>query len=196
MESNSQTVILGRDSLPSVIRLEGGESREVVFVAPKGVSGTFDVTFELAGPGAGLALYGIYLCEGEQKVDFRINVRHLCGGCTSHQLFKGLAQDSAQVKFEGLVYVAHGAEKTEALQENHSLLLSDRATVQTQPQLEIYADDVICSHGATVGALDEQQLYYMRSRGISLDLARTLQITSFLSPVLEHLPEDLVKEIL
>ncbi len=196
MDSNSQTVILGRDSLPSVIRLEGGESREMVFVAPRGVSGTFDVTFELVGPGANLALYGIYLCEGEQKVDFRINVRHLCGGCTSHQLFKGLAQDSAQVKFEGLVYVAQGAEKTEALQENHSLLLSDRATVQTQPQLEIYADDVICSHGATVGALDEQQLYYMRSRGISLELARSLQITSFLSPVLEHLPSSLVEEII
>ncbi len=196
MEGNRQIVVLGRDSFPSLIRLEGGESREVVFVAPRGVSGSFDVTFELAGPNADLALYGIYLCEGEQKVDFRINVRHLCGGCTSHQLFKGLAQDSAQVKFEGLVYVAHGAEKTEALQENHSLLLSDHAMVQTQPQLEIYADDVVCSHGATVGALDEQQLYYMRSRGISLELARSLQITSFLSPVLEHLPSSLVEEII
>ncbi len=196
MDSVNQVVVLGRDVLPSVIRLEKEVSREVVFVAPKGVSGTFDVTFELAGPGANLALYGLYLCEGEQKVDFRVNVRHMCGGCTSHQLFKGLAQDSAQVKFEGLVYVAPGAEKTEALQENHSLLLSPLAMVQSQPQLEIYADDVVCSHGATIGALDKQQLYYMRSRGISEALARSLQITSFLSPVLSHLPENLSQELL
>ncbi len=196
MDNFTKTVILGRDVLPSVIRLEKGESREVVFVAPRGVSGEIDVTFELAGEGAELSLYGLYLCGGDQKVDFKINVRHLCGGCTSHQLFKGLAQDSAQVKFEGLVYVAPGAEKTEALQENHSLLLSDRATVQSQPQLEIYADDVVCSHGATVGALDEQQLYYMRSRGISEELARSLQITSFLSSVLSHLPQSLAGEII
>jgi len=118
MDSVNQIVVLGRDVLPSVIRLEKGVSREVVFVAPKGVSGTFDVTFELAGPGANLALYGIYLCEGDQKVDFRVNVRHLCGGCTSHQLFKGLAQDSAQVS-SGEPFVAsfasgYGAEPASA----------------------------------------------------------------------------------
>ena len=93
------------------------------------------------------------------------------------------------MKFEGLVYVAAGAEKTEALQENHSLLLSENAFVQSSPQLEIYADDVVCSHGATVGSLDENEQFYMRSRGISLEEARRLQILSFLSPVLEGLPE-------
>lgn len=186
---NREIYILGETVLPPVVRLEAGEKRSAAFVVPRGVSGSFEVVYELAGEGAELDLTGVYACCGEQKVDFRITVRHLCAGCVSHQLFKGLAEDEARVKFEGLVYVAAGAEKTEALQENHSLLLSENAFVQSSPQLEIYADDVICSHGATVGSLDENEQFYMRSRGISLEVARRLQILSFLSPVLEGLPE-------
>lgn len=180
---------MGETVLPPVVRLEAGEKLSAAFVVPRGVSGSFEVVYELAGEGAELDLTGVYACCGEQKVDFRITVRHLCAGCVSHQLFKGLAEDEARVKFEGLVYVASGAEKTEALQENHSLLLSENAFVQSSPQLEIYADDVVCSHGATVGSLDENEQFYMRSRGISLEEARRLQILSFLSPVLEGLPE-------
>lgn len=186
---NREIYILGETVLPPVVRLEAGEKRSAAFVVPRGVSGSLEVVYELAGEGAELDLTGVYACCGEQKVDFRITVRHLCAGCVSHQLFKGLAEDEARVKFEGLVYVAAGAEKTEALQENHSLLLSENAFVQSSPQLEIYADDVVCSHGATVGSLDENEQFYMRSRGISLEEARRLQILSFLSPVLEGLPE-------
>lgn len=186
---NREIYILGETALPPVVRLEAGEKRSAAFLVPRGVSGSFEVVYELAGEGAELDLTGVYACCGEQKVDFRITVRHLCAGCVSHQLFKGLAEDEARVKFEGLVYVAAGAEKTEALQENHSLLLSENAFVQSSPQLEIYADDVVCSHGATVGSLDENEQFYMRSRGISLEEARRLQILSFLSPVLEGLPE-------
>lgn len=186
---NRKIYILGETVLPPVVRLEAGEKRSAAFVVPRGVSGSFEVVYELVGEGAELDLTGVYACCGEQKVDFRITVRHLCAGCVSHQLFKGLAEDEARVKFEGLVYVAAGAEKTEALQENHSLLLSENAFVQSSPQLEIYADDVVCSHGATVGSLDENEQFYMRSRGISLEEARRLQILSFLSPVLEGLPE-------
>ena len=186
---NREIYILGETVLPPVVRLEAGEKRSAAFLVPRGVSGSFEVVYELAGEGAELDLTGVYACCGEQKVDFRITVRHLCAGCVSHQLFKGLAEDEARVKFEGLVYVAAGAEKTEALQENHSLLLSENAFVQSSPQLEIYADDVVCSHGATVGSLDENEQFYMRSRGISLEEARRLQISSFLSPVLEGLPE-------
>ena len=186
---NREIYILGETVLPPVVRLEAGEKLSAAFVVPRGVSGSFEVVYELAGEGAELDLTGVYACCGEQKMDFRITVRHLCAGCVSHQLFKGLAEDEARVKFEGLVYVAAGAEKTEALQENHSLLLSENAFVQSSPQLEIYADDVVCSHGATVGSLDENEQFYMRSRGISLEEARRLQILSFLSPVLEGLPE-------
>lgn len=186
---NREIYILGETVLHPVVRLEAGEKRSAAFVVPRGVSGSFEVVYELAGEGAELDLTGVYACCGEQKVDFRITVKHLCAGCVSHQLFKGLAEDEARVRFEGLVYVAAGAEKTEALQENHSLLLSENAFVQSSPQLEIYADDVVCSHGATVGSLDENEQFYMRSRGISLEEARRLQILSFLSPVLEGLPE-------
>ena len=187
--------ILGSSEIPSSIVLDSGRERSDIFMVPGGVNGCMDVTYELIGEGASLDVKGIYVCRGDQDVDIRITVKHLCGNCVSHQLFKGIALDKAKVKFEGLVYVASGAEKTEALQENHSLLLSEGALVQSQPQLEIYADDVICSHGATVGSLDEEEQFYMRSRGISLSQARRLQIISFLSPVVADLPQAYVDKV-
>lgn len=188
--------ILGRDECPSTLRLEAGESLKATLVAARGVSGSFELSIELGGEGAELDLAGIYLCEGEQKVDFRICVRHLAGGCKSTQEFRGLADGNSRVNFEGLVYVAEGAQKTQALQENHSLLLSGEATVQSSPQLEIYADDVVCSHGSTIGSLSEEEQFYMRSRGIDEATARQLQIRSFLSPVLERLSEEDLRFIL
>mgnify|MGYP002515296925 FL=1 len=187
--------ILGSSEIPSSIVLDSGRERSDIFMVPGGVNGCMDVTYELIGEGASLDVKGIYVCRGDQDVDIRITVKHLCGNCVSHQLFKGIALDKAKVNFEGLVYVASGAEKTEALQENHSLLLSEGALVQSQPQLEIYADDVICSHGATVGSLDEEEQFYMRSRGISLSQARRLQIISFLSPVVADLPQAYVDKV-
>ena len=187
--------ILGSSEIPSSIVLDSGRERSDIFMVPGGVNGCMDVTCELIGEGASLDVKGIYVCRGDQDVDIRITVKHLCGNCVSHQLFKGIALDKAKVNFEGLVYVASGAEKTEALQENHSLLLSEGALVQSQPQLEIYADDVICSHGATVGSLDEEEQFYMRSRGISLSQARRLQIISFLSPVVADLPQAYVDKV-
>lgn len=187
--------ILGSSEIPSSIVLDSGRERSDIFMVPGGVNGCMDVTYELIGEGASLDVKGIYVCRGDQDVDIRITVKHLCGNCVSHQLFKGIALDKAKVKFEGLVYVASGAEKTEALQENHSLLLSEGALVQSQPQLEIYADDVICSHGATVGSLDEEEQFYMRSRGISLSQARRLQIISFLSPVVADLPQAYIDKV-
>ena len=187
--------ILGSSEIPSSIVLDSGRERSDIFMVPGGVNGCMDVTYELIGEGASLDVKGIYVCRGDQDVDIRITVKHLCGNCVSHQLFKGIALDKAKVNFEGLVYVASGAEKTEALQENHSLLLSEGALVQSQPQLEIYADDVICSHGATVGSLDEEEQFYMRSRGISLSQARRLQIISFLSPVVADLPQAYIDKV-
>ena len=101
----------------------------------------------------------------------------------------------ARVEFDGRIVVAPDAQKTEAYQTAQTLQLSDTAVVQTSPQLEIYADDVKCSHGATVGSLNEDEQFYMRSRGISLEEARRLQIISFLSPVTEDLPADVLEEI-
>ena len=101
----------------------------------------------------------------------------------------------ARARFDGRIIVNQDAQKTEAYQTNRNLLLSENAVVETLPQLEIYADDVKCSHGATVGYLDENEQFYMRSRGISLEEARRLQMLSFLSPVMEGLGEDVCNGI-
>lgn len=118
-------------------------------------------------------------------------MKHNSGGCTSRQLFKGIAGGTSEADFDGLIYVREGAQKTKACQENHTILLTDTARVETRPQLEIYADDVECSHGATTGFLNEDELFYMRSRGIPEAEARRMQMISFLSPVASRLPDEL-----
>lgn len=154
------------------------------FVVLPGESRDIDLRIDLIGPGAEVHLRGLYLCNADERVNFRILVHHRAPGCRSTQLFNGLAGGSAQVGFRGVIVVAPDAQQTEAYQENHNILLSDDARVETLPQLEIYADDVKCSHGATIGRLDEAALFYMRSRGIPEQEARALQALSFLSGVI------------
>lgn len=154
------------------------------FVVLPGESRDIDLRIDLIGPGAEVHLRGLYLCNADERVNFRILVHHRAPGCHSTQLFNGLAGGSARVGFNGVIVVAPDAQHTEAYQENHNILLSDAARVETLPQLEIYADDVKCSHGATVGRLDEAALFYMRSRGIPEHEARALQALSFLSSVI------------
>ncbi len=179
--------IVGKDPVPASLTLAAGESFFATFVVEEGVSADVTMEVDLVGEGASLDLGGVYRCSGDERVAFHLNVRHLCGGCTSRQLFKGIVGGRSRVVFDGLIHVAPDAQKTEAYQENHSILLSGEAQVQTSPQLEIYADDVVCSHGATIGSLSEDELFYMRSRGIPEAEARQMQIQSFLSPVLGRL---------
>ena len=153
-----------------------------------------DLVVELDGEGAEALVSGIYLCRGEDRVQIDMDIRHNVPHCISRQLFKGLAGGSARVGFYGKITVAQDAQKTEAYQENHSIILSDAAKVDTKPQLEIYADDVKCSHGATVGRLDEEEQFYMRSRGIPEDEAKVLQMLSFLSPVLDNVDDPDIRE--
>lgn len=193
---DSRIFILGRDILPESISLKEGESLKWTIVCLPGASADVDITVNLDGPGAGLDLAGLYLCPKDEKVRLHIDVRHNSGGCESHQLFKGIVGGSANASFDGLIYVAHGSQKTKAYQENHSILLSATAKAESRPQLEIYADDVECSHGSTTGFLNEDELFYMRSRGIPEQEARRLQMISFLAPVLERLPEELRDEII
>jgi Fe-S cluster assembly protein SufD len=123
-------------------------------------------------------------------------MHHRSPGCKSTQLFKGIAGGRAQVGFDGIIVVAPDAQQTEAFQENHNIVLTDEAAVQTKPQLEIYADDVKCSHGATVGRLNEDELFYMRSRGVPEAEARALQMLSFLSPVIPEGREEEIRQII
>jgi len=131
--------------------------------------------------------HGLYLNDQEQQVDNYIFVEHAAPNCHSQELFKGILDDSARGTFNGHVLVRYGASKTEAYQSNKNILLTDKAHVDTRPFLEIYNDDVKCSHGSTIGQLDEQALFYIRSRGISERTARTLLLYAFCDEVLQQI---------
>lgn len=166
-----------------VRRIGAGERVELDYLILPGESRTLDLAFDLVGEGAELRLRCLYLSRAGDDVHIRVLVHHRVPGCFSRETVKGIAADGAQVKFEGRIVVAPDAVGTEAYQENHNILLSDGARVETLPTLEIYADDVKCSHGATVGQLDADALFYLRSRGIPEAEARELQMLSFLSEV-------------
>ena len=168
------------------------ETLQLTYVILPGESRDIDVAVDLTGEGANLEIKALYLSRADEKVRIRTLVHHRVKNCHSRQLIKGIAGGSADVRFDGVIVVAPGADGTEALQENHNIILSETAKVETLPQLEIYADDVKCSHGATVGRLGEEELFYMRSRGIPEKEAMVLQMLSFVSPVV---PEGREEEI-
>lgn len=179
---------------PHAYALEAGASLDLCLLAFPGTSDGVELTVDLLGEGAEASLSGIYVCR-EGEFSLKVTVRHRVGGCVSSQLFNGIVAGSARAAFDGRIVVAPDAQKTKAYQTDHNLLLGVEARAETRPQLEIYADDVECSHGATVGRLDETAQFYMQSRGIPEKEARVLQMISFLSPVLEHVPEERRDEV-
>ena len=176
------------ESLQNIV-VERGACVDMVLLVMPGVSCDVKLDVRLAGEGAEANIYGAYVCGGEEKVKISVDMHHDLPHCNSRQLFKGIAGGTSRVDFYGKIIVAQDAQRTEAYQENHNILLSDGAKVDTKPQLEIYADDVKCSHGATIGRLNEEEQFYMRSRGITLEDAKVLQMISFIAPVLEQIPE-------
>ena len=141
----------------------------------------FDI--ELAGKGAHADVSGIYLMDNKQHVDNQLLIKHLAPNCTSNQMFKGVLDDKASGVFKGSVYVAKDAQQTVAFQKNANILMTSEASIDTMPFLEIYADDVKCSHGATVGQLDSEAMFYLMQRGISKSDARLLLMYAFTSEV-------------
>ena len=192
--TNFRTYFVGRDVVPETIVLGRDEELSVLLIALPGVSADVSLKVDLNGEGARFALNGVGISTADEKIRVHVELRHNVPGCSSSQLFKNLVGGMARVDFYGRIIVAQDAQKTEAYQANHNLLLSDTARVNTKPQLEIYADDVKCSHGATIGKLNEDEQFYMRSRGISLAEARFLQMISFVSPVFELVPEETERE--
>lgn len=160
---------------------------------PKSVDNTI---IHLGGEGAQCEVRGLYVGSGKRFHESDVTMRHEKPGCQSKSLFKGIAGDDSAALFRGMVYVADGASKTEAEQSFKSLLLSDKARIQTEPQLEIYNDDVVCSHGATVGQLDEVQLFYLESRGFDPITARKMLIESFAAEVVSLVPDESVRKML
>ena len=149
-----------------------------------------DVHVRLAGEGAECRLDGLTLAQGSQHVDHQTSIDHAEPHGTSHQLYKGILDGRARAVFSGRVLVEPHAQKTDARQANHNLLLSPDAVANAKPQLEIFADDVKCAHGATVGQLDEDALFYMRSRGIGPRSARRLLLHAFASEIVERMPHE------
>ncbi|MGH7336796.1 MAG: SufB/SufD family protein, partial [Myxococcota bacterium] len=145
-----------------------------------------DVEGVLDGEGAEATLNGLYLVDGRQLADFHMRVDHAKPHTTSHELFKGVLNGRGRGVFNGRIHVHPQAQKTDAKQTSRNLLLSDEALVNTKPQLEIFADDVRCTHGSTVGQLDELAVFYLRSRGIGLEAARSLLTYAFASDLVER----------
>ena len=150
----------------------------------------------LAGEGAEVWMNGLYMVDGEQHVDHQTRIEHAAPHCASHEVYKGILGGASHGVFNGKVYVHPIAQKTDGKQENNNLLLSDKARVDTKPQLEIFADDVKCTHGATVGKLDAQSLFYMKSRGLPDEVARRLLVYAFAADVLERLEVAEVRDAL
>jgi Fe-S cluster assembly protein SufD len=149
---------------------------------------------ELRGEGCGATLNGLYLGDGDQHIDHQTRIEHVEPNCYSRELYKGILDGSAHGVFNGKVYVHPAAQKTDGKQTNNTLLLSEKAQIDTKPQLEIFADDVKCTHGATVGRLDETSLFYMKSRGINARTARELLTYAFAADVLETIELAEVRE--
>ena len=193
--SEMQKVLLinERGSEGLTYALAEGESLSLVlFVLPDASDAVIDLPVQVTmdGPNSQFELHALALAGGRQKVNVRVDVVHPCPEARSNQLIRCVAGGESRIAFEGLIKVQPGAIRTEAFQTSNNLLLSEQAKVRTCPQLEIYADDVKCSHGATTGSLDEDEQFYMRSRGITLEQARLLQLRSFVWPVLAQIEEE------
>jgi len=144
-----------------------------------------DIGVALKGEGADCTMNGVYLADGERLMDTHTALDHAMPHCTSHELYKGILAGKARAVFNGRIVVRLDAQKTDAKQTNRALLLSDDATINSNPQLEIFADDVKCTHGAAVGQLDEEAMFYLQARGLTRIEARDLLLHAFAGEVLD-----------
>jgi Fe-S cluster assembly protein SufD len=155
-----------------------------------------DVIAALDGEGAECTLNGLYLADGERLVDNHTTIDHAKPHCPSHEIYKGILGGKARAVFNGKIIVRPDAQKTDAKQTNRALLLSDNATINTKPQLEIFADDVKCTHGAAIGQLDDEAIFYLRARGLTYLEARDMLIHAFAGEILDRVKIDALREAL
>jgi Fe-S cluster assembly protein SufD len=189
---------------------EGGESGQLLSTVQADVAGnalyntyTFilggtwvrnNLEVVMSGRNGEAHLYGLYLLNGTQVADNHTVVDHKVPDCMSNELYKGVVSGKATAVFNGKIFVRPDAQKTNAFQTNRNILLSDDATVNTKPQLEIYADDVKCSHGTSTGRIDEESMFYLRSRGIGKEDAHALLIRAFAEEVVNHVKIEALRE--
>ena len=183
------------------VRMERSANFSSHSIALGGALTRNDVFAVLDGEGGECTLNGLYVADGRRLVDNHTTIDHAKPHCDSHEVYKGILAGRAQGVFNGKILVRPDAQKTDAKQTNRALLLSDQAQINTKPQLEIFADDVKCTHGAAVGQLDDDAIFYLRSRGLDLAQARTILIQAFAGDILgrirlEPLREQLEAEML
>lgn len=176
------------------LRLEEGAHAKVVFAAASSSQVAYDYCIELSGEDAEVELYGVFVAREGSNIRVHTEMRHNAPRCRSNQQVRGVAAERGYGLFDGLVYVAPDAQQTEAYQQSRNVLLAPSARIQTQPQLEIYADDVKCSHGATVGQMNEEEIYYMRQRGLSEEDARRLQLGGFVQEIADKVADEALRE--
>lgn len=152
-----------------------------------------DISVVMDHEGAETAVDGLYMVASDQHTDTHSVIDHKQPHCTSHQLYKGILDGNARAVFNGKIFVREGAQKTDAMQTNKNLLLSEKARIDTKPQLEIYADDVKCAHGAAVGQIEPEELFYLETRGIGPELGRSLLTYGFAEEVIAKIKLDSIR---
>ena len=175
-------------------RLDTGASYACTSVATGSRIARNDLSVLMDAPGASCVLRGLYSTSGSQHIDNHIDIDHAKPSCTSDQYFKGILDGRSRAVFSGRVLVRKDAQKSEAHQSDKNLILSEGARINTKPSLEIYADDIQATHGATAGAVADDALFYMRSRGIDEDTARRLLVSGFAAEILDTIPLDALRE--
>lgn len=155
-----------------------------------------NVNIDVNGQNCTSNMYGVYVGTGKQHIDNHTRLDHKVPNCQSNELYKGVMADKSTAVFNGKVFVREDAQKINAFQQNSNVLLSDMATVNTKPELEIYADDVKCSHGSATGQMDESSVFYLRARGIGEQEAKRILVSAFAEEVFEHVSNNEVREYL
>jgi Fe-S cluster assembly protein SufD len=153
-----------------------------------------NINMAIKEPGCESNMMGIYFTDGTQHLDNQTYADHQDHGCNSNELYKGVMADRSTGVFNGKIMVHQAAQQTNAFQSNQNILLSDKATINTKPELEIYADDVKCSHGCTIGQLDEEAMFYLQSRGLGKEAAHRLLVQAFAQDVIDTIEIDSLKE--
>lgn len=212
--TNSNTIILVKENAVAAHHKIENENEKsihidntIVHVAAKSTFSAFTISLtgkmirnnlniSLNGEHSEANMDGLYLLKGKQLVDNETTVDHKVPNCLSNELYKGIMDDHSTGVFNGKIFVRPDAQKTNAFQSNKNILLSDDATINTKPQLEIWADDVKCSHGATTGQLDPEQLFYLRSRGLGKETARAILLHAFALDVIEKIKLPALKDYL
>lgn len=192
VSENAQGYHLGRVKAS----LEAGSNLKTHVLMSSGSILRNEVDSDLNGEGARAELFGLYLAAGKQQIENSTCIRHNKPDCVSREHYKGILDDSSRALFRGRIVVAEDAQQTDSEQTNNNLLLSTDARINSKPQLEIYADDVSCTHGATVGQLEEEKLFYLQSRGIAKSRATGLLVRAFGNEIVDKIDSEKLREVL